>query len=343
MQQPVSNHKPEDLSLQVVNIKSKNQTRSRLFTNLLVILKILVGILLLIVALQDVQFVQLEAGIRSANPLWLLLTIAAILFGLFLKLYRWTILVRNYHIQASINKLFSAYFVGQAANILLPLRGGELIRIGYLTEEKKVLPEAVSTIIIEKYLDLIALTVCEILVSMNISVSNNINYRGWLLLASILISIGLLLAIIFGPSIWQKIRDRNVIPRSITYWLDQWVHASEWLRQPKKIFPCVVLTIIIWGVMWLTNLLLFQTLGLPLNRTAGGVVLVFIYIGLFPALMPGNIGPFYFFGRLALLPFGIIQGKALVYTVLLHAIVTLPPLIGGFIGLFIRSPRPLAR
>ena len=110
-----------------------------------------------------------------------------------------------------------------------------------------------------------------------------------------------------------------------------------WLRNPRQVIPALILTILIWSVMWLTNLLLFKSLGMPVDVTAAGLVLTLVYIGLFPALMPGNIGPFYFFGRLALLPFGVIQNQAFLYAVVLHAIVTLPPLLGGAIGLMLRS------
>ena len=55
--------------------------------------------------------------------------------------------------------------------------------------------------------------------------------------------------------------------------------------------------------------------------------------------MPGNIGPFYFFARLAVLPFGIIQDQAFVFAVLLHFIVTLPALLAGVIGLIVRPGR----
>lgn len=65
-------------------------------------------------------------------------------------------------------------------------------------------------------------------------------------------------------------------------------------------------------------------------------MLTLVYVGLFPALMPGNIGPFYFFARLALLPFGIIQDQAIIFAVILHAIVTLPALLGGLIGILVR-------
>ena len=76
-----------------------------------------------------------------------------------------------------MTRLFSAYFVGQAVNIILPLRGGELVRIGYFAGEPKILPEIVSTIVLEKYLDLMALTVCGILVSFKISLDNILNLQ----------------------------------------------------------------------------------------------------------------------------------------------------------------------
>jgi hypothetical protein len=94
--------------------------------------------------------------------------------------------------------------------------------------------------------------------------------------------------------------------------------------------------------MWSTNLLLFQSLGIPLGGTAAGLVLILVYVGLIPALMPGNIGPFYFFARLAVIPFGIINTQAVVYAVLLHAIVTVPSLFGGLIGLVIRPARTVS-
>jgi hypothetical protein len=92
--------------------------------------------------------------------------------------------------------------------------------------------------------------------------------------------------------------------------------------------------------MWLTNLLVFKSLGLPLGLTAAGLVLILVYIGLIPALMPGNIGPFYFFARQAVMPFGILTDEAILFAVVLHAIVTLPALLAGLIGLLIRSDRP---
>ena len=315
----------------------KQLSRPIFSKNLLTIIKILVGIALLIFSIRGIRWDNLVTGIRTADLSWLGLAIAAVVLGLFLKVWRWAILVKNYHIRASKAKLFSAYFVGQAVNILLPLRGGELVRIGFFADEPKVLPEIATTVVLEKYLDLLALCVCGIWISFQISLDNVLNMRGWLLPLTGFFTLFLLAAILFGQAMWRKIRTGKMLPKSIIEWVDRWAEASQWLRNPRLLMPPILLTILIWAVMWATNLLLFRSLGLQLGVTAAGLVLILVYVGLFPALMPGNIGPFYFFARLALLPFGIIQDQAIVYAVVLHAIVTLPALMGGLIGLLLRS------
>jgi uncharacterized membrane protein YbhN (UPF0104 family) len=338
----MSDSQQEPGSGMAVEILPQVRPHAQVYRAILAIIKILLGLALLFLSLREIQLESLWDGLRSANLLWLCLAILAVLFGLALKLWRWMILVKNYRIRATPSRLFSAYFVGQAANILLPFRGGELIRLGYFIEQKQILPEAASTILLEKYLDLSALCMTILGVSLKISLENILNLRYKLLPATIFLTLLLITMIIISPKIWGMVRARGHLPQRIVNMLDGWIQTSLWLRKPKRLIPLITLTSIIWGVMWVTNLLVFRALQLPLGGTAGGLVLVLVYIGLFPALMPGNIGPFYFFARLALSPFAINPGQAVIFAVILHAIVTLPPLFGGVLGLFFRSPHPTA-
>jgi uncharacterized membrane protein YbhN (UPF0104 family) len=340
MQPPMSAGGQESLPRASLESARQESTGSKNIRILLAVLKIFAGLAFLILAVRGINYHTLISGIGTAKLSWLLLAIVSILFGLGLKLWRWSTLLKNYRLSVHPSRLFSAYFIGQAANIVLPFRGGELVRLGYFTEDKKILPQAASTIVVEKYLDLLALTAACILVSVKISIDNILNLRGFLLPITIFVSILLFAAILFGPATWQKFRDKKFLPDRLTPWIDRWVQASLWLRDGRLILPVMLQTMLIWIVMWLTNLLLFHSMGMSLGGTAGGLVLVLVYVGLLPALMPGNIGPFYYFASLALLPFGTIQEQAVMFAVVLHAIVTLPPLLGGAIGLFIRSPHP---
>jgi len=339
MQQPVStengNKLPEYQPVPITVDKPPFPYKNILLTSI----KILFGLALLILSIQGIHIENLMAGIRSANLSWMALAILSVLLSLFLKVWRWAIFIKNYEIQSSIARIYSAYFVGQATNILLPLRAGELVRTGYFADNTKTLPGIASTIVLEKYMDLVALTGCGILVSLKFSLENILNLRGFLIPLTVFITLLLLAVILFGPTVWGRIRDTMRLPKGMIVFLDKWVQASQWLKNPRQVLPGVLLTIFIWGVMWLTNILLFKSIGLALGGTAAGLVLISVYVGLLPALMPGNIGPFYFFARLALIPFGIIQDQAITFAVILHAIVTLPPLLGGAIGLLMRPKR----
>lgn len=312
--------------------------RSPTFKRVTNISKILLGVGLLILSVWGIRWESLASGIRSADAGWIVIAVCAVLVGLALKLWRWVIFVRNYQIKASYWRLFSAYFLGQAVNIVLPFRGGELVRLGYFAGEPKLLPDVISSIALEKYLDLLGLTVCAILVSLQFSLENILNVRGWLLPLTGLLTLCFLAAVVFGPSLWGTLRTWRRLPIRLADGVERWIQVSRWLRNPRQVLPGVWLTGLIWGVMWVTNVFLFKGLRLPLGGTAAGLVLILVYIGLLPALMPGNIGPFYFFARLALLPFGVLSDQALVFAVLLHFIVTLPALLAGAIGLLV-SPR----
>jgi uncharacterized membrane protein YbhN (UPF0104 family) len=335
MQPPITGHDHGGVPRFDIRSTLSHLYQSSYFKNILNGIKILIGLVLFYLSVHGVQWGDLMIGIRSADLAWLIVAIFFVLFGLFLKIYRWAIFIRNYQITAGSDRLFRAYFVGQAANIVLPFRSGELIRIGYFADQPHNLPEVTSTIVLEKYLDLVALTICGIVISLKVSIDNLLNLRGVLLPVTIMLTVLLLLVILYGPRVWGKIKTISWFPVSLRVWLDRLLEVSQWLKKPQKVMPSIWLTILIWVVMWSTNLILFRSLGLSLGGIAAGLVLTLVYVGLFPALMPGNIGPFYFFTRLALSPFGIKPEDAIIFAVTLHAIVMLPPLLAGGISLLV--------
>ncbi len=84
---------------------------SAVFKRFLMILKIMAGISLLILSIQEIHWDNLVKGVRTANLAWLALAIISVLFGLGMKLWRWAVFIGNYQIHAGIGKLYRAYFV----------------------------------------------------------------------------------------------------------------------------------------------------------------------------------------------------------------------------------------
>ncbi len=306
---------------------------------LALILKMIVGVSFLVLSLIGVDWSQLKTSIEAIDLCWLLLVLLSVLIGLFLKILRSYLFIKNFGVQVSFGRVTQAFFLGQSLNILLPSRGGDLLRVGYLSAEQPSLVAQVTAAIgVEKYLDLLAMTAVALGVAAYLPAARASWVRQWLLPLSALASLILIMMLVFGPWLWKRVQP--VLARWDNRWLqralgliDRLVRSSIWLRDLSLLVPAALLTTVIWIVMWTTNLFLFRGLSLEVPLAAGGLVLVLIYLGVLPALMPGNIGPFYFFAQQGMIPFGAPAEKALAFAILLHAVVTVTPLLASAISL----------
>ncbi len=310
-------------------------------------LRIVLGLILLVFALKDANWIELRKSVTAANLTWLLLALGIVVLGLVLKIWRWATLLDNFGIKNPLGLVSQAYLAGQAANILLPIRGGELVRVGMLGKgEANNLARIAGTIALEKFLDLLALTGLTILVLPSLrsigshygSLKYGYHYipQGLVIFAFAGIAF-LVLYVFWATRIWSSIK--NKAQRSHSPWIvrtvgviGQFIESSNWLKDWRKMLASSLITLVIWSLMWATNLAAFKSVHLNADPLLAGLVLTLVYIGLIPALMPGNIGPFYFFAQLALRAFAIPFEQALAFAILLHAVVTLPVLvIGGVI------------
>lgn len=306
------------------------------------ILKIALGLLLLYLAFQRVDWPILLDALRSVSGLWLVIAVLSVLLSLGLKIWRWDLLLCNYQLRLPRVRLISAFFLGQAANILLVIRGGEIVRV--TTAHKPGQDdwvEITATIAIEKYLDLLFLALLMLAMATNLP-PLAIETLGSLYPLLITMTILLLLTVLLGPTLWRRLfpgESQTPWLAKIQRKLDQFLLASLWLRDPRKLLPSIGITLLIWGVMALTNRLVFQSLAIDLGWDAALLVLILVYIGVLPALMPGNLGPFTFFAQLALIPYAVPDELAVAFAIILYVIVTLPPLLIS--GLFMLLPTRL--
>ncbi|MEW6717439.1 MAG: lysylphosphatidylglycerol synthase transmembrane domain-containing protein [Chloroflexota bacterium] len=303
--------------------------------------KVAVGLVLLWFSLQQAQWARIAESITQVNMLWLALTFFYVLCGLALKVWRWARMLRYVGVPLPVSLTSQAFLAGQALNILLPARGGEWGRLGLiLAEQSGKSAEVGMTIVLEKVIDLAMLGICATFVS--VYLPSDILY--WLLPIGGLLIFLMFVFTLWGEMMWNRFKNhleyiRGSGIKKVVEFTDQVFIAGKWIRNTKQTGYIFFITLLVWLIMWGTNLTLFRAMGISLGAEAALLVLVLVYIGMLPALMPGNIGPFYFFAQLALRPFQVGDQEAVAYSVLLHALVTLPPLVGGGISLLL-SRRP---
>lgn len=254
-------------------------------------LGILTGIILLYLATRDADINGILSVLDNVDPSPIVLGVIILCFNLFLKTYRWYILL-NYSVPKT--KVFAALSIGYLVNNLLPARLGELARV-YLVgrREKAGLINTLGTIIVERVLDTASLLLFFAgLIFTLPSLSKTISSLFFL-----------------GITLPQKWQDKFNI----------FLSSFRQLKNKRKLITLLLLSVLIWLLEVLWIFLVLRSLRLDLPIEAAFFLTVVINFGLFIPSPPGYIGVYHFLATFALLPWGIDKTTALSYALLQHA------------------------
>ena len=94
----------------------------------------------------------------------------------------------------------------------------------------------------------------------------------------------------------------------------------------------------VWAALGLSTYVMFAAVNLDLPPVAALVVLAVVQLGTAVPSTPGKVGVFQFLSVLALGPFGVADGAAFTYGILLHFVSYGPVIVCGGIGLWLELP-----
>lgn len=256
--------------------------------------------------------------------LWVLLPFVPILALFFYSnAHRWRLLLTPFGHFAT-QRLLSSMMIGFAANNLLPLRVGELIRTHLLAREQGLSRSGVlMSLVLERLLDMIGILILYV-AGLTLSPAAPPAFRAsaWIGAAAILGLAGLLLCLLFLPRtmdrLWHWISAP--LPQALqqrgSIYLEQFTMALTPLRRPWFAVVLIALSIGRWLLpMLLAWLAVYAYAGaIPLS-----LALITLGITAFAVALPsapGFIGPIQAAFVLALTPFGIEREAALAASLL---------------------------
>jgi uncharacterized protein (TIRG00374 family) len=252
---------------------------------------------------------------------------------------RWQILFLPQ--QIPLNKVWSVYMIGQMLNAVFPARAGDVGRIFLIgAEEETSRSAALSTVVMEKVIDLVMLTLAYLTLALWVA-TTKVGLPPWLrdvgrglIPLTALALAGLLSLTYFGRSLWRFLRQGlrpfpsqwqaaadGVADRAIT--------ALEAFRHSRARTKVWGLSALIWVLMVLTNQLIFRAFGLGLAPYVAIALSVVLMSGAAAPPLPGNLGVFVYLCMLVLQLFGVNREVALVYGITLQVVVYLPVITLG--------------
>ncbi len=115
-----------------------------------------VGVLCLWLSLRGLDLRRVWSTLQQAHAVWLAASLGSVVCVALLKAVRWWFLYPAETRPPSWQRTFSALLSAQMLNVLVPVRLGEVARIGLMIQENIPPGVTLSTIVVEKSLELLA-------------------------------------------------------------------------------------------------------------------------------------------------------------------------------------------
>lgn len=334
---------------------------------------LIIGLLLsgitIFISFRNVPFAEIVGYIVNINPWYIILSAIMGLSTLLLRTFRWQAILLPVKRMGFWNT-YHPLAIAFSLNCILPGRMGEFARPFILLKRENLkFSRILATVVVERIFDiftLLILFVC-IIGSLEINYSTALEFHGYQINQCTLRSIrskalltGLILTVAIAMLMMAKARrfitqstsriswllfflsghSRERISRNISNkiqeFLDNVAAGFEILKMPTEIIRCMILSIIIWivGFMSLYLLILGSSVTTISFLQASAIVIFICFFIMLPSV-PGYWGLWEVAGIYGLMLFGINKAEAAGIILVHHTLQVLPLILLGMLSVWI--------
>jgi len=288
---------------------------------------------------RGVDFEELVLALKGANYYWLIPNIILIVLTMYLRAFRWKLMIDPIK-PVAYHKVLAATCVGFMANNVLPLRMGEFVRAYSLAKQDDKITKSASlaTIVVERtFFDLAALL---IILGGIFLVSDFIDEDlSRAITISIMIAIIALISVLimgrspeksgqFLSKIFFFLSDSS--KEFIKKVLVKFSEGLQFMSNIKAVFSIGFYTMLIWIVMAISNIFIFYAFNFDIPPVAGFLLLVIVSLAILLPSSPGFIGVYHIAAAKCVEIYGVSSEAALSFALVLHATQYLVVTLMGF-------------
>lgn len=308
-------------------------------------LGLIISAIFLWLAFRKVDFALVWEQVKTANLAYVALGIGAYFIALFLRTWRWKVLLRPMK-SVSLVRLFPILSAGYMANNIYPARAGDLLRSVLLRKKEDVpISGSLATIIVEHLFDGIAILA---LVLLNLGqltrFAPNSQWVGIIETSAFWVGLifGLILLVFIGMVLLpEKMRGfttwviNHLIPSKLREpiggIIEKFTDGLRVLRSPFQSLLVLAQSVLIWvieaGLYWGV----MKAMGLELSFQSLLMVVGIVNLVLLVPAAPGGLGTFDAATKSMMELFGVSPENALSFALLLRVALWLPvTLVGAF-------------
>ncbi|MFN2190184.1 MAG: lysylphosphatidylglycerol synthase transmembrane domain-containing protein, partial [Candidatus Promineifilaceae bacterium] len=328
--------KPEPITIQ-----NPSETPEIRVSRTRIIIGLLIGAAALYLIVRNIDFGDVVSAFQSMNSTLIILAFAVILITIVVKTWRWYLIFAASGNPPSFRALFWALVTGQFFNAVIPLRTGEIARVLSLDQQENISKsKTLSTLVIEKTLDILGLLATIVLLLPFITLPKEVTDQGGTLAIILVAAVPILLILLFSARYFRRVLV--AVDERLPSWmnfrmvqiLDSGLEGLAALRSGRGLMRISGVTFLIVLLSVLTPLILFRAFSLPYGLREAIILNLLVTAATAPPSTPGRVIVFLAIVRLALEGLGAVDsGLVLSYAIAFLVIVYTPSLILGGIAL----------
>ncbi len=276
-------------------------------------------------AVRGVHWDEAAAALREANYVWVLLMLPITVWSLVIRAQRWRVFLQGVGVPA-LRPLVSATNIGFMANMVLPLRIGEVIRPVLLARRAHlVLSGVLASVLLERIFDMFTILFLFGVAASLVQVSPQVQQWGWMLggLAVAVAAVIVLIRVQEQLALSIARRLSALLPgeagAAAYRFAEGFVQALKMLDSPMAYVRAFAWSLYLWLVISLVYVLGFWAFHLDVPALRGALVLTaLVSIAVSVPSAPGFIGSFQLGCVLALKIFKVPESEALAFSLVVH-------------------------
>lgn len=304
--------------------------------------KFIIGLVLTVLAIwlsfRNLDWHDLSRTFSQVNIYWVAAAVINVLVTVYILGWRWQMLLRSKG-PVTLADMFRFNIISQYMNIIIPARFGELLKAWLVSRKYAISGSyALGTVVIEKIIETFIVVILGLLAPLFFTFKNQLELKGQTLAVGVFI----LLVPVVILMIWKREMVRQWLKRlarifpgklrqRVLNFLDRGMEAFGLLKDIRLTLRVVLVTFLVLLSQVITIMFLFEAFALNLFFMEALVLQLIVLVGMSIPSVPGKIGIFEYTVILALSMFGVDEGTALSFGLMLHVGAYLPKIILGFI------------
>jgi uncharacterized protein (TIRG00374 family) len=276
-------------------------------------------------AIRKVDWGEAAAALAAAHYVYVLPMFGVTIWTLYIRAQRWRILLRPVGTPA-MRTLVSATNIGFMANMVLPLRVGEVIRPVLVSrKENEPLSGILATVVLERIFDMFTILFLFGVSASLVAVSDQVRHWGYYLSGLAAAVAAVVIIVRWQEALALRLLQLVLWPlpaaigTPVGNFFRGFVQALETLQSPLTFVQLLGWSLYLWLVIALIYLLGILAFDIPAPVLVASItVSAIVAIAVSVPQAPGYIGSFQLGCTLSLAIFNVSQSHAIAYSIVLH-------------------------